>query len=232
MFLVSQTTHDYMSLVLTHECNKKCPFCIDTYRGSGEIISIENVHNAINFANKHKIKDILLIGGEPTLHPCVEIIASMIKNAGFRIIMTTNYTKPDIVKSLDGIVDCFNISFYNQKSIPRQSDFKSDITLHTLIHNNQLQNKEKLDNFINKYSENLNLKFSTLSICNNWTRKHQRVDYLDDLDCEWVVLFNEMLGQIYRGAIIKRYDRIINKKAHQSFKAHVDGFITQSWDRS
>lgn len=232
MFSINQTTHDYMSLVLTHECNKKCPFCVDAYRGSGEVISLENVRNALRFAREHQIKDILLIGGEPTLHPAVEIIAAMVKDAGFRTIMTTNYTEPETVKSLDGVVDCFNVSFYNQPSLPKQADFKSDLTLHALIHDRQLATREELDRFIEAHRENGHLKFSTLLPCNEWAAKHQRVQYLDDLECEWVVLFNELLGQLYRGSTIKRYDRIINKRAHQSFKAHVDGQITQSWDRS
>lgn len=232
MFSIKQTTHDYMSMVLTHECNKKCPFCVDAYRGSGEVMSIAAVRNALSFAKEHKIKDILLTGGEPTLHPAVELIASMVKDAGHRVIMTTNYTKPAVVKSLDGVVDCFNISFYNQLSLPKQADFHSDLTLHTLIHARQLASKSALDAFIDSHQENGHLKFSTLVLCNKWTTENQAVDYLDELDCEWVVLFNELLGQIYRGTTIKRYDRVINKHAHQSFKAHVDGKITQSWERN
>lgn len=232
MFSIDQKTNDYMSLVLTHECNKRCPFCVDAYRGSGEVITLENVRKTLRFAREHQIKDILLIGGEPTLHPAVEIIAAMVKDAGHRVIMTTNYTKPETICALDGVVDCFNISFYNQRALPKQADFKSDLTLHTLIHDKQLATCDELDRFIDEHQENGHLKFSTLLPCNEWTTKHQRVEYLDELECEWVVLFNELLGQIYRGAIIKRYDRIVNKWARQSFKAHVDGRITQSWNRN
>lgn len=221
-----------MSLVLTHECNKRCPFCVDAYRGSGEVISLENVRKALNFAREHQIKDILLVGGEPTLHPAVEIIAAMVKDAGFRAIMTTNYTKPETVHALDGVVECFNISFYNQRTLPKQINFKSDLTLHALIHDKQLATREELDCFIDNHQENGHLKFSTLLPCNEWAAKNQRVEYLDGIECEWVVLFNEILGQLYRGTIIKRYDRLINKQARQSFKAHVDGRITQSWTRN
>ena len=231
MFDIEQTTHDYMSLILTHECNKKCPFCVDTYRGSKEFITMANVLKAAHFAKEHNIKDILLIGGEPTLHPDVVAIAIALKLWGFRLIMTTNYEKPDVVKQLDGIVDCFNISYYNQKELPKQKDFKSDITLHTLIHAKQLNSVELLNAFIDKHKGNCHLKFSTLLPCNDWAEKNQVGDFLNDLDCEWVVLFNEILGQKYKDTIIKRYDRIINKKSHQSYKAHVDGVIAQTWDR-
>jgi len=232
MFDINQTTKDYMSLVLTHECNKKCPFCVDKYRGSGETISIENVKKAISFGKEQGIKDMLLIGGEPTIHPKIDIISSMVKDAGFRVIMTTNYTKPEIVRSLDGVVDCFNISFYNQKSLPKQKDFKSDLTLHTLIHAKQIKSVADLDNFINSHRENGHLKFSTLLPCNDWAKNNQTGSFLDSLDCNWIVLFNEILGQEYKGCVIKRYDRVINKVAHQSFKAHVNGEISTTWERN
>jgi hypothetical protein len=233
MFDIKQTTADYMSLVLTHECNKKCPFCIDRYRGRLEYISREHVIAACEHGVKHGIKDVLLIGGEPTLHPNVVEIAQLVKSYGFRVIMTTNYTMPDVVKALDGIVDCFNISFYHQPSLPLQANFNSDLTLHTLIHTRQLETKEKLDAFIEKHRGVGHIKFSTLSPCNQWATDHQLSGgYLDALPCEWVVLFNEILGQIYNGATIKRYDRVINKIAHQSFKCHVDGEISDTWERN
>ncbi len=84
-----------------------------------------------------------------------------------KLILTTNYSKPDIIKQLDGIIDNFNISFYNQNILPKQKDFKSDITLNVLLHKKQLNTKDELDNFIDKYKEYGQLKFSTLSICND-----------------------------------------------------------------
>jgi hypothetical protein len=116
--------------------------------------------------------------------------------------------------------------------LPEQNGYKSDITLSTLIHKKQLNTKEQLDSFIDKWIGKVQLKFSTLCIANEWCRENQKVDYLDNLDSEYVVLFNEILGQIYRGQIIKRYDKIINFNAYQSYKCHVDGEIKQSWVRS
>ena len=232
MFTVQQTTHDYLNIVLTHNCTRQCPFCVDPSRGSGETISIEHVRAALAFARAQGVQDILLTGGEPTLHPEVEAIVAMVNAAGFRAIMTTNYSRPEVVRALDGMVACFNISYYGQPHLPRQADFRSDLTLHTLIHARQLSTHAELDAFIEQHQAHGHLKFSTLVPCTPWAAEHQQVGYLNELDCEWVVLFNEILGQVYRGAIIKRYDRIINPRAHQSFKAHVDGQITQSWDRA
>lgn len=230
MFDIKTKTTEYGSLVVTHECNRHCPFCIDKYRGQYEYISLANVHNAISFAKRAGLKDMLIIGGEPTLHPEIIRIAEIVKQSGLRSILTTNYTNPEIIKVLDGLIDCFNISFYNQKELPKQCDFISDITITALIHKEQLQTKKLLDSFINKYNNYGHLKFSTLSICNEWTLRMQKVGYLDKLPAEKLLLFDEIEGLLYRGYVIKRYDKIIKNNSYQSLKFHVDGEISHSWD--
>lgn len=171
MFDINQKTSEYMNLIVTHSCNKKCKFCIDSYVGENSFISIESVRKSLYFAKNKGVKDILVIGGEPTLHPDIVEICKMIKLFGFRCILTTNYTLPDVVRSLDAIVDCFNVSFYYQRDLPRQNDFVSDITIHAIIHKKQLGTRAKLDFFINKYEGYGHLKFSTLSVCNDFTKK-------------------------------------------------------------
>ena len=231
MFDITKKTCDYISVVATHACNKHCPFCIDSYRGQQEYLTLQSVEKAADFSDKNGIKDILIVGGEPTLHPEIVKIASIFKDHGLHVILTTNYTNIDVVKALDGIVDCFNISYLSQKDLPKQKDYKSDLTLSVLIHKKQLNTSQSLDSFIDKYKNNLHLKFSTLSVCNDWTKENQDVPYLDYLDCEYIILFNEILGQVYKNTIIKRYDRLINKKAKQSLKVHVDGTISDTWNR-
>jgi organic radical activating enzyme len=191
---------------------------------------MENIDKATAFAKQHKIDDILLVGGEPTLHPDIKLIASKFKGQGFRVIMTTNYSMPDVVKALDGVVDCFNISFYNQPELPRQSDYTSDITLHALIYKGRLDSKESIDAFIDNYQEYGHIKFSTLVACSPWAKKNQIGSFLDNMGLDTFTLFGEILGHEYRGAIIKRHDRIINNSAEQSVKLHVDGSFSHSWE--
>ena len=232
MFDNKTSVSDYMNLILTHECNKKCAFCVDEYVGEKGFVSIETVKKSLYFAKQKGIRDILLIGGEPTLHPEIIGIAKLVKSMGFHSIITTNYTKPCVVKKLDGIIDCINISYYSQRTLPKQSDFLSDITYSVLIHRKQINTKEKLDEFIDKHAMNANLKFSTLTDCNDWTKKMQHVSYLDSLPVSKIVLFDEIEALIYRGAIIKRYDRVVNENAEQSYKSHVNGNINRSWVRN
>jgi len=181
MFNIKTKTADYMSIVVTHECNKKCAFCVDQYRGRNEYITLKSVYNALDIAKLDNIKDILLVGGEPTLHPKIVEIARIVKSYGFNTILTTNYKKPEVMKALDMYVDSFNISYYNQKELPKQKNFKADLTLSALITKQQLSTQNELDSFIDTYKNDLNLKFSTLTICNDYTAKNQQVDYLDDI---------------------------------------------------
>lgn len=231
MFNISTSTSDYMSIILTHACQLKCLFCVDIYRTQNieEEISLENIQKALDFAKLNNIKDILLVGGEPTLHSKIIIIAKMVKNYGFKCVLTTNYQRPDIIKSLDGIIDCFNISYYGQTKLPKQKDFQSDLTLSVLLYSGRFT-KDEFDKFIDNYKDDMHLKFSTLTICNEWTKTHQKIEWIDKLECEWNgVLFDEILGHIYRGCVIKRYDKIVNNNAVQSYKCHIDGTILKYW---
>ena len=231
MFSVDTRYSDYMSIVVTHSCNRNCPFCIDKYRGTDIFIDMGSVHKALVFAKNKGIGDILLVGGEPTLHPNIVNIAKLFYENNFRVILTSNFDHLDRIYELNKYVDYFNMSYYGQKNMPNLSKLNhADITLSTLIYQGVLDTKEKLDEFIDKWGKEYKLKFSTLTPCNEFCKSRYKVDYLDDLDCEWVVLFNEILGQVYRGCIIKRYDKVINKKAKQSYKCHVDGSINTSWE--
>lgn len=232
MFNIDTDTSKYASLVVTHECNKKCAFCIDRYRGRAEYISIPQVEAAVQVFIDNGIKDVLIVGGEPTLHPNIVDICKIIKKAGFNSILTSNFSFPEVVFKLDGIVDNFNISYYRQRMLPRQRELISDLTISALIHADQLNCKSNLDLFIDAFSNSAHLKFSTLSICNEYTRKNQYVEYLDSLPGEKVVLFNEIEGIVYRNCVIKRYDRVVNNNSHQSLKFHVDGEVSRSWQRT
>lgn len=232
MFDIRTTVDDYISIVLTHECNRNCPFCVDKYHGRKEYISLEHVKKAIEFAkNTGTIKTFLLVGGEPTLHPQVIEITKMIKDAGFTTVMTTNYSRPSIVKALDKYIDSFNISFYNQSKLPDQKDFTADLTLSTLLYKGRIDSKEKLDQFISKYSSKYHLKFATLTVCNDWTQQHLCSNWLDEIDAQKVVLFNVIEGLIYRNTVIGRNDKILNPTPKHSYKCQVDGLINQSWIR-
>lgn len=233
MYDIKTKDTDYFIIITTHECGRKCPFCIDKYRGRNEYISLEDVEKGLDFAEKLKVKDIFLTGGEPTKHPDIVKIAKLVKRRNFNLVMTTNYENPDIMKQLDGIVDSFNVSYYDQKILPNQSDFKSDITLSTIIWQERFPTLKDFDNFIDKYETKYYLKFSTLNSANEWCLKRKKVDYLDELpNSEYVMAFEFYPAQIYRGHIIMRADLPHIENDVRPWKIFPNGEISNSWTRN
>lgn len=231
MFDPTITTSDYMSVIVTHECNRNCPFCVDKHRGRSEFISMDSVKNAVRFGKDHGFRDILLVGGEPTLHPQITQIAQTFSQNGFNVILTSNFDDLGKIYELDPFVNSFNMSYYGQALPDFSKITHADVTLSTLIYKHRLGSKQELDDFIDQYKEYpIHLKFSTLSNCNDFTEKEQEVNYLDDLPCERMILFNKILGQNYRNCLIKRNDRIINQTPQKkSVKCHPDGTIDHQW---
>jgi organic radical activating enzyme len=236
----------YCQFVLTHECNKHCPFCIDQYRGRNEFMSRDTLTEiAIPAAREYTAshvgeKAILLLGGEPTLHPDIVEFAQLIKDAGFRTLMTTNYTRPDVVQSLDGVLDGINISYYRQKELPHKDDFLTSLTLSALIRKLQLDTKEKIDTFFDKYDLQFDdIRLATMIACNGWSRRMQDKEVigarLDQIEpAERVTVFDECEAIIYRNHYIVRYDRpLVGRTVDVGFrKVQVDGEVTEGWERA
>ena len=223
-----------MSVVVTNECNRHCPFCIDVYRGTGTMMSPQSFDKAMEVAQVYNTKDVLFVGGEPTLHPDLHNWVLEAKNLGFRTIVTTNFDKLDAVYALDGIADSINLSYYGQRVLPDPKRFTTtDLTLSCLLYRTgRIRNKVDLDAFIDLYGASYQLKFSTLAQVNAFTARNSDASWLETLDADHVTLFDEIEGLVYRGAIIKRHDRVISTSAHQSIKVHANGMVNRSWDRT
>ena len=90
MYNIKTKDTDYFIIVTTHECGRKCPFCVDKYRGRNEYISLGDVERGLDYAETLNVKDIFLTGGEPTNHPNIVEIAKMAKNLMFHIMNKKN----------------------------------------------------------------------------------------------------------------------------------------------
>ena len=233
MYNINTKDSDYFIIVTTHECGRNCPFCIDKYRGRNEYISLDNVEKALDYAEKLKVKDIFLTGGEPTNHPDIIEIAKRVKKRNFNLVMTTNYENPDIMKKLDGIVDSFNVSYYDQKELPNPENYQSDITLSTIIWQDRFPTQKDLDDFIDKYENKYYLKFSTLNSANEWCEERKYVDYLNNLpNARNILVFEFYPAQIYRGHVIMRADLPYIENNVHPWKMFPDGEISDSWTRT
>lgn len=231
---------DKLIIILTKECNRNCPFCIDEpnrkyYKDYKPYIDMDTVKDILEFAKKNNIKTIGLNGGEPTLHPQIVEIAKMIKDKGFFLKIFTNYDFPDVIAKLDGIVDIIRISYYGPMQLPKQKDFKSKLTLKITLTKSTFPKFEQLVSFIQAHQNDFyDIKIHTLMQNNDYSINAQ-VDYLDYLNLHYPLQRNEK-GDYYHefigGHQIEREDlpNMDYDIEQRLYKAHIDGTISRYFE--
>ncbi len=88
-----------MNLILTDVCNRACPYCFAQSKvaldGRGEKgvatpITLENYLTYLDFLKRSGIRELKLLGGEPTTHPKFELLIEVGLTQGFSITVFTN----------------------------------------------------------------------------------------------------------------------------------------------
>ena len=99
-----------MIMLLNTGCNLRCKFC--TLHRENKQLSFKAAIRIIDEAQGLGVKDIVLTGGEPFLHPHFFEIAKHVKEKGLDLIVTTNGTriKANIQKIIEAKIDSINIS--------------------------------------------------------------------------------------------------------------------------
>ena len=89
-FLINQ--EPYLDVVLTDYCNANCSFCIGDLIHEKKKIDFNILKEKVAFAVKYMgVKDVLLLGGEPTVSPILIKVIKYLKTLPLsKIIMTTN----------------------------------------------------------------------------------------------------------------------------------------------
>lgn len=84
-----EAAHDRRNWVrLTHDCNNRCTFCLDSNALNGTIRSAEEIKIQIIEGRKKGMTRLILSGGEPTIHPNFLDFVRLGKKAGYRKIQT------------------------------------------------------------------------------------------------------------------------------------------------
>ncbi len=232
MFRNEIKTNEFIHIMVTNRCNRRCPFCFDENRKFGKDITKENFLKILDIAKKNNIKEVLLLGGEPLLHPDIVWLCKTCKEYGFKTVITTNYCNPKALLECDKYLDSINISYYNQTELPDQKDYTADISLSVLMYKGRLDNKKELDEFIDKYKDKFHLRLATLEPTPRFPKELCDISaFLDTLEFDRKeVLFGQIEADIYRGITIKRHD-ISLPKFEQPFSCngHVNGDYDRSW---
>ena len=115
---------------VTYACNEHCRFC-PCSNGAASIphLSYECVCDAIDHSVKEQgVNNVLLSGGEPTLHPDFFRILEYIKNKGLRLSLLTNALKladKSFAKQMFSIIDGrqLDVTVAFHSHIPEKHDF-------------------------------------------------------------------------------------------------------------
>lgn len=221
MWTPETDTTKNLTLWVTHKCNLHCPFCRDSGNKSVEgSMSMDEIRNSLNFAKEKGITTVLIGGGEPTLHPNIIEIAQLSKDMGFETVVTTNYTKPALVKELSKICDTINVSVYpeNIDNLPYQKDFvKSKLYFKSVMWKDRFPTRKDFDDYIDMLTEHSPVfGFCMMRGHSKWCREHKEISWLNELEPELDRIVMTDRGNpcwVYRGHPIDRKD-ISTKRMH------------------
>lgn len=238
---------DAAYVILTHVCDKNCPFCSDLYRiycKDPEHICVKDSAMSYETAEKiteklieHGTKRVTLVGGEATLNPEFVKICKLF-HSHFDVVCTSSMSRIDRILEANDFVDHWNFSIYSKIiDFNFTEKLKGTVTLSKLLFDGDLVIKgpKDLDNFIDTYGKRFNLKFSTLRNVNRFCSEREHVSWIKDLhDLKEVMIFNgEVYAYEYRGYFIdrKNVEPLYSKnKLPTSLKVHPNGIIDTTWD--
>ena len=95
------------NLIITNNCNADCGFCFAAASRSGMIradhrqMDEADFRSWMAFLSRSGIREVRLLGGEPTLHPDFPRFVSMARDAGFTVVVFTNGVMP--ARALDAL---------------------------------------------------------------------------------------------------------------------------------
>lgn len=128
----------YLSIIATNNCQCKCAYCINSETDHRLNLPVDKaITNIKKLINKYSVKEAIILGGEPLLHPnIIELVKRLRNETGLQMIrLTTNGIKlisnKEFIKQLfdkDNGLQGINISCHNE-------DFMSYEKLHEICCN-------------------------------------------------------------------------------------------------
>ena len=198
-------------------------------------MSPEIFNKAVKWVKEKGMGEIYLHGGEASLHPLIKDFALQAKDEGIKTYMFTNYLIPESINDLDGVVDNIMISYYNQKDLPKQKDFESQLMLTTLVFKERFATMADLDRFIDEKSQlEMKMRFVTLNPATEWAAKNETVDYLEELfdntNDEDILLWRGKVAIYYRDCLMKFNNKQIFKR--NRWNMAIDGEIRNDFQNN
>ncbi len=153
---------------LTRNCNMKCMYC-NIQNTKREDLSIDEWKEALKILKSLDIKDVVLLGGEPTMYPnVVELVDYLTHELGMSCSLTTNaFGNFDVVKELlDAGLASLGVSVDNLDPKKSISPLKA-------------KNGLKLIDYLLSYSNDYNLTNYTVLNKNNADSIIELIEYMN-----------------------------------------------------
>ena len=103
-------------LTVNRSCNIRCKWCYAAGTGfkKQDDMDFDSAKKIVDFCEELKIKDIIIIGGEPTIYPYILDLISYISKKGIKTVLVTNgiifSQKTNIKKYIEAGLNSFSIS--------------------------------------------------------------------------------------------------------------------------
>lgn len=160
----------YLSIVATNSCQCNCPYCINSLTDKTLQMPFEKAKKNILKAIKELgVKEVVILGGEPTLYKDLFSLIIFLKESGLRRVgLTTNGIKLKdrdfFINLIHTGIDFINISYHNEdfitfdelydiyKFFKKEKDAWQKIRINTNIWKGNHDSLVTLDYFINQIS--------------------------------------------------------------------------------
>lgn len=77
-------------LELTNDCNLHCNYCLKNKQPTSEYLHLKTILRIAKQAKPYKIREVILTGGEPTLHPQFDKVLDILSRFGYSWRLSTN----------------------------------------------------------------------------------------------------------------------------------------------
>jgi radical SAM protein with 4Fe4S-binding SPASM domain len=177
-------------LTITSKCNNNCVFCY--YKTRNQEISLTDIKDYIKLFKKIKPKKIILIGGEPTIHPDFEKIINLFFKNNIKVNIVSNgfgFKDENLVKKISSKINNIALSIegtkriHNKivnnknahtniiKSIKNIKKYKKKVLINTVINKNNIKNISRNISYLHK----LDIRSFSFNICTSF--KKSNVNY-------------------------------------------------------
>ena len=81
-----------VDVYITSQCSRRCAYCFmpPDFFASGMRMSLDHFSGVVSWSRQHGVKEITLLGGEPSLHPSFATMVKLASNRGMDVRVVTN----------------------------------------------------------------------------------------------------------------------------------------------